>query len=140
MVADAVANEAERFEKFASKKEVNAISANKDENTCKIVKQKEKSVPMQLTELKLTHEKERSAMRAELMELKTALSANFKPRVHDSDRENSNDGGPRNQNRRNRRKCEKCNASNALRCFHCFLCGSPDHRINCCPDKDKQKN
>ena len=138
MVADAVANEAERFEKFSSKKEVNAISANKDENTCKIVKQKEKSVPVQLTELKLTHEKEMSAMRAELMELKTALSANFKPRVHD--RENSNDGGQRNQNRRNRRKCEKCNASNAFRCFHCFHCGSPDHRINCCPDKDKQKN
>ena len=67
LVADAVANEADRNEKFTVKKEVN--------------------LPAQIEELKLTHAKEMSAMRVDLNEIKTALLSNVKPRAHWDDLE-----------------------------------------------------
>ena len=82
-------------------------------------------------------------MRAELKEIKTALSANLNPQLHRNDNLNRNEGGQRGQGggyRRYRRKCDDCNKRNAFRCFHCFLCGSAEHRMNCCPTKDDQKN
>ena len=45
-------------------------------------KTQENSLPAQIEELKFTHAKEMSAMRADLNEIKTALLSNSKPRVH----------------------------------------------------------
>ena len=140
VVADAVTNEAERVEKLATKKEINAVNVIKKEENSKqaVIKKKENSVPEQIEKLKLSHQKEMSALRADLNEIKTALSANLKPGAHWIDRKNA--GNSEGDRRKYRRKCDECIHRNAYRCFHCFVCGSSEHRMNVCPVRDKQKN
>ena len=147
LIADAVANEAERNEKFTVKKEVNSVDAKKKEEKGKVGnKKKESSLPVQIEELKLTHEKEMSALRADLHEIKTALLADIKPHAHlndnlDAKKSEDTYNRPRGQRGfRRYRKCEECERKNCYRCFHCFECGSSDHRMNECPERTNQKN
>ena len=103
-------------------------------------------MPAQIEELKLTHEKEMSALRADLHEIKTALLADIKPHVHlndnlDAKKSEDTYNRPRGQRGfRRYRKCEECERKNCYRCFHCFVCGSSDHRMNVCPERTNQKN
>ena len=146
--SEVIANETERNEKLNSKKSitvVNVVESEKKDTNSEIKKKKENSF-MKIQELKLSHEKEMTALRAELAEIKSAILA--KPSQNGM---NSEDGkGTRNVppyipphqriNRDNfsrRKRCRKCERENVYRCFHCFLCESSEHRMFECPSKKK---
>ena len=84
-------------------------------------------MPAQIQELKLTHAKEMEAMRADLNEIKTALS-DSKPCVRwenfDTKKRDRMGNRQRSQEafRRNQKKCPECEMKNYFRCFHCFIC------------------
>ena len=129
MVSDAVVNETEREVKFSINPSVKLIESSE---SSKGNREKKYSLPEQIEEMKLSHKREMSALRADLNEIKTAILG--KPGAH---AQNS----PQIDNLRNRRKrCQNCEQKNWYRCVHCFVCGASDHRMNVCPNKQPSSN
>ena len=122
------------------------IAGDKEEKGKSLNKKKENSLPAQIEELKLTHAKEMSALLADLNKIKTALLADSKPCAHwgDFDKKKHDEMGNRQRGhetfQRNKKRCPECEMKNYWRCFHCFICCSVDHRMNVCPERNKQKN
>ena len=105
----AVANESEHKQKLSVKRketEILAIENQKD------------SLKQELSDLKASHVQEISTVRAELLEIKTALQNNLKEQKF----------------RRAPTRCPNCSVTKA-RCNHCFCCGSADHIRSNCPHK-----
>ena len=157
-VSEVVANESERNEKLSTKKStVNAVEVNKKfENidssfslSPQSLKEKKKDNPfVKIEELKLTQGKEIAAMRAELSELRTALQANPSSHLPQQTFPNANfmktnqivgvrsKYRPRGNTNFKRKKCSGCENNNIPRCFHCFFCGSAEHFMYGCPQKN----
>ena len=95
----------------------------------------------EIENLKITHRDEMSALKAELLEIKTVLKsalhgepvpAPVNPYVNQN-----NDTSRRTFPRGPPRKCRKCFENNVYRCVHCFKCGSPQHRMAMCNQKNE---
>ena len=141
IVSEAVLNEAERNEKFSVKKTINALV---ETEISEILKEKEKksSLPAQIESMKISHEREMAALRADIKEIKSAIlgkpgfnsDSGSGSRVEDKRR-------PPYSGRRRVTRCQMCERNNFWRCTHCFKCGGDDHRMNMCPMKQNdQKN
>ena len=82
----------------------------------------------------MVQERELSAIRDELQEVKSLLHAATMNNYSDSRRFSP-------QRRKTmRRKCQGCYANGAVSCFHCFQCGSVDHRVANCPSVNNSGN
>ena len=139
-VSEVIANEIEHNEKLCKKGTANIVE-NLDAHSSNSFKEKKKDNPfIKIEELKLTHEKEMAAMRAELSELRTAFQANPSsslPQIQpDQTYIPRRRFHPRNNNFSQRRKCSACEKNNTQRCFHCFTCGSAEHFMFACPQKN----
>ena len=165
VVTEAVSNENERSGKFSGLKRdtvtnVNKIDSEKGNSVVGSDKvKKENGLQIQIQELKQNQEKELALLRSDLSEIKSALSSgsfsgnqsqsgnygqgggrNFNGdrnngggRNFNSDRNGGRYQSPRFQNR----KCANCRASNfSGRCMHCFKCGSSEHRMVSCDQKN----
>ena len=161
-VTDAVDHESERSNKLALKKrETNIYELEVEKNETKITEKRKKDnhLQLQIQEIKLTQEKELSAMRSDLHEIRSLLSGsrNFGNPEHETrgnrnnyGDENRNNFGDENRNYRgengnyNRRrifKCTNCVKNKVFRCSHCFKCGSEEHRMRDCKiELEKSKN
>ena len=161
-VTDAVDHESERSNKLALKKrETNIYELEVEKNETKITEKRKKDnhLQLQIQEIKLTQEKELSAMRSDLHEIRSLLSGsrNFGNPEHETrgnrnnyGDENRNNYGDENRNYRgekgnyNRRrifKCTNCVKNKVFRCSHCFKCGSEEHRMRDCKiELEKSKN
>ena len=135
LVSEAVLNETERNEKFTIKKSVNSVDSEIISDNCKI-KEKKFSLPVQIEEMKVSHEREMMALRADINEIKSAI---FGKSVNvDGQGENTVNISNNNSNRNKRSKrCQMCEKKNWWRCYHCFVCGASDHRMNVCPKNQK---
>ena len=131
MLSDAVLNETERDEKFSIKPSVKSIESS--ENSNKGNREKKSSLPDQIEEMKLSHQREMSALRADLNEIKTAILG--KPGAHAQNSQRID-----NVVRNRRKRCQNCEQKNWFRCVHCFVCGESDHRMNVCPNKQPPLN
>ena len=131
VVTEAVANETEHSEKTEKR---NIVKINTLEYTGKQIKEKELPLPQQIKEMKVAQERELSAMRDELHEIKSLLHAATMNNYSDSRR------FPQQRRKTMRRKCQVCYANGAVSCFHCFQCGSGDHRVANCPSVNNSGN
>ena len=149
LVAEAVSNEAERTEKLNLKKSSVDVSEISEKSVSS--KEKHKDNPFdKIEEMKISHQKEMSSVRAELLEIKNVLKSGLPS--SNIDRNNST-GFPnqfdrsaissqrgQTRSRRNNR-CRDCESKNKTgRCMHCFLCGSFDHMTRVCPNRVPNQN
>ena len=136
-------NETERKDKFTSKKTIHSIESIDDGNVRGTdPKDKKMSLPVQIQEMKVSHDREMSSLKAELQEIKNAIlgQSGSQCQVSPKGENVGNSHINKNPNRRMKR-CQSCESKNWWRCFHCFHCGMADHRINDCPSRDQnQKN
>ena len=131
-ISEAMTNESERTGKFGKSKvrfsDVLAIEDTvKSDTTVKSdVKKKQNGMQSQIQELESKQEKEMSALRSDLCEIKTALQQAVMGHNRFS--------GPGRQMFARRNKCKKClDSTNPERCPHCFKCFSTEHKSVDCP-------
>ena len=73
IVSEAVKNETERSEKFCVKKTVNAVESEIVENSGKEKEKNKNTLPAQIESMRLSHEREMAALKADLNEIKSVL-------------------------------------------------------------------
>ena len=111
IVSEAVVNDSERHERLS--KERKETKVNKIDNV-------DNSLLDEIRAMKLEHSTELAAFRAEILQIKEAVSS-------------------RNDFRRKCvRRCPNCTVTES-NCSHCFVCGSSDHQKSVCPHYDKKK-
>ena len=145
-VSEVMANEQKRIEKSSLK-----VSVNANEYVPVGVNSDKKKVPKEnpFDELKATHQKEKAEQQKQLSSLQDQITE-IKNLLLSKAGNPSESGLDKNENRsvpyipphrRNQRyfRCEKCDRENSFRCFHCFVCGSADHKIADCPNKEKNE-
>lgn len=137
-VAEAIQNDSERNEKLTSSRKMAGLNLVETEQIDKnVIKDVKKNPFSEIENLRTSHQNEMSALKAELLEIKTVLKDALQ--VGKTDPPSVPQNPYREQNFGNRRnvrgpiKCRNCYEHNIYRCIHCLKCGSPEHRIAACP-------
>lgn len=149
LVSESVANESERNEKLVLAKQKNAtVNVINSENIVNSKEQLNKKNPFsEIEKLKTSHLEEIRELKAELSEIKSSLAGSaisddmrrddVRPGLHYSKFSNRGRGSYRQFRNSSRNRCSQCMDKNLFKCNHCFKCGSTEHRMFNCLEKNE---